>query len=251
MYPVISVVIPAYNEEDYIAEAILSVKAQNIGKPVEIIVIDNQSTDNTASIAKKMGVDVIFEERKGIQYARARGLREAKGTYLIFMDADSRMPQGLLQKTVDYFLLHPKVAGISCRLQYYDARFVDKLSLLIFNYLVVPVTHFGFRFLGKPDIFIASYIACKTQVLRNAGGIDMDFPFLGDDTRIAMQLATAGTVRHLTNIYIKTSARRLQKQGIAKTAFCYFTVFFLLHFVSLGAAKTFSHRYVYQKASGD
>ena len=245
--PAISVVIPAFNEEAVIEKAVRSVKSQEISEPVEILVINNDSTDDTASIARKAGAAVITESHKGLAYARARGVKEARGEYTVFMDADSHMPQDLLKKSLDYFAAHPDVVGLSCGLTYYDARFIDKIGIMIFNTILVPFGLFFLRLLGKPDFLIASYIICKTEALRKGGGIDMDFPFFGDDTRISMRLGTQGKVRFLTSLRVQTSARRLQKEGILATIFRYWSVFLFLHFVSVSAAKSLALSYSYKK----
>lgn len=243
---VISIIIPAYNEEAVIEKAVGSVFNQNI-EPIEVLVINNTSTDDTASVARKAGASVITEDQKGLQYARSRGLQEAKGEYIVFMDADSWMPQGLLQKSLGYFKKHPDVVGVSCAVDFYDGRLIDVIGLFVFTYIITPCTLSVLRLLNKPDFMIASFILCRKSALHAAGGIDKDFPFLGDDTRISMKLGTQGKVRFLTSLHIKTSARRLQKEGILPTIFRYFSVFLLLHFVSINSAKAFANHYIYKK----
>jgi len=82
-----SVIIPARNEQAYIASCIESVRKQS-ETPYEIIVVDNGSSDGTAEIAEDLGCRVVHEEKKGISYARNRGSQEAKGDVLYFLDAD-------------------------------------------------------------------------------------------------------------------------------------------------------------------
>lgn len=81
----VSIVFPAYNEEKYISDAI---KDFSLDVVDEIIVIDNNSTDKTAELAKKAGAKVIKEERQGYGYACQRGLREASGDLIILCEPD-------------------------------------------------------------------------------------------------------------------------------------------------------------------
>ena len=91
-FPLISIIIPAYNAERWIEECIESVRLQTYSK-IELIVIDDGSTDNTLEVARKSVVDmknakVIHTENGGVCCARNRGINEAKGDYVFFLDAD-------------------------------------------------------------------------------------------------------------------------------------------------------------------
>lgn len=98
-----SIIIPAYNEEKYLSETLNAAqKAMNaIELSGEVIVVDNNSTDKTADIAKSYGVTVVFEPFQQISRARNRGAESAKGRYLIFLDADTILPECLLKRSLD------------------------------------------------------------------------------------------------------------------------------------------------------
>ena len=81
-----SLVFPAFNEEEYIAEAISDFKKLRIID--EIVVVDNNSTDNTAKIALKKKVKVVSEKKQGYGFAIIRGLREAKGDYIFICEPE-------------------------------------------------------------------------------------------------------------------------------------------------------------------
>lgn len=98
-----SIVIPAYNEEDYLPQTLASLKEAMDAHPElsgEIVVTDNNSTDRTAEIAEESGARVIFEKHRQIARARNAGGREALGRYLIFVDGDTRVSPALLTKTL-------------------------------------------------------------------------------------------------------------------------------------------------------
>ncbi len=91
----VSVVIPAYNAARFLAETLASVFAQTLA-PAEIIVVDDGSTDDTADIARRLGVNVISRANGGISAARNTGIRAARGAYVALLDADDLwMPEKL------------------------------------------------------------------------------------------------------------------------------------------------------------
>ena len=98
--PAISVVIPAFNEAHFIAGTLRSVHNAKIGYQgqVEIIVVDNNSTDATGEIAAALGATVIFEPINQIARARNAGARAATGQYLVFLDADTKLEGDIFDK---------------------------------------------------------------------------------------------------------------------------------------------------------
>ena len=91
--PLISVIMPAWQAERYIGQAIESVLDQSCGQPFELLVIDDCSRDHTAEVVKKYLSDsrvrYLRQTRNlGVAAARNRGIREARGTYVAFLDAD-------------------------------------------------------------------------------------------------------------------------------------------------------------------
>ncbi len=84
----VSVIIPAYNAEKYLEEALESVYRQNWLGEIEIIVVDNNSTDNTLKIAKQYNCIVLSEPRRGAAFARNAGIAAASGDFIFLLDAD-------------------------------------------------------------------------------------------------------------------------------------------------------------------
>lgn len=83
----VSVIVPAYNYGKYIGETLMSIFAQSVPAH-EIIVVDDESTDNTAEIVAKYPVTYIHQKNKGLSGARNTGIRAATGTYIMSVDAD-------------------------------------------------------------------------------------------------------------------------------------------------------------------
>ena len=97
----LSVIIPAYQAEKYIAQAVDSVQAQNWVGQTQIIVIDDGSADNTAAEAEKLGLQVIRKTQGGAASARNEGLRAATGQLVLLLDADDVLTEGALAAMYD------------------------------------------------------------------------------------------------------------------------------------------------------
>lgn len=96
--PLYSIVIPAFNEEQYLPKCLDAIDraVAQLGEPVEVIVADNASTDRTADIARERGARVVRVEPKCLSMIRNRGAEAATGKYLAFIDADSVMSDNML-----------------------------------------------------------------------------------------------------------------------------------------------------------
>lgn len=106
----ISFIIPAYNAERTIAQCIESVLKQECDK--EALVIDNGSTDKTREIIGRFPVRLLIEEKKGAAAARNKGLREANGNYIAFIDSDVVLPEGWIKKALKKLESNEKIVGV-------------------------------------------------------------------------------------------------------------------------------------------
>lgn len=111
--PKVSVIIPSYNCEDYIAETIDSILNQTF-KDIELIVVDDGSTDRTQEIIASYGAPVrlITQANARVCAARNRGIREAKGEYICLMDHDDYWFPGKLARQLEEFKTHPDAGAV-------------------------------------------------------------------------------------------------------------------------------------------
>lgn len=110
--PLVSVVTPVFNGELFLAEAIESVLAQTY-RPLELIIVDDGSTDGSAAIARSFqGVRLIEQEHAGPGAARNRGVAASAGELLAFLDADDLMPPDKLELQAGYLSTHPEVGCV-------------------------------------------------------------------------------------------------------------------------------------------
>ncbi|MEI6331191.1 MAG: glycosyltransferase family A protein [Pseudanabaena sp. ELA645] len=107
--PLVSVIIPVYNREKFLAEAIDSVLAQTY-RPIEIIVIDDGSTDKSGEIARSYAeTKYIYQDNQGVSVARNIGVDAAQGEFLAFLDSDDMWLPNKLETQINYMLKHPEV----------------------------------------------------------------------------------------------------------------------------------------------
>lgn len=106
--PLISIILPVYNGEAYLAEAIESILNQKY-KPIEIIVVDDGSTDKGAEIIKRYSeLKYFFQTNKGTASARNLGIQKANSSFLAFLDQDDLWVEKKLELQVKAFMRNPE-----------------------------------------------------------------------------------------------------------------------------------------------
>lgn len=118
-FPLISVIIPVLNGERFLAAAINSVRLQHV-TPLEIIVIDDGSTDGTAALVSTLGDDIryLFQINQGPSAARNAGVRMANGEIIAFLDADDIWPANRLNLLLKRLHKEPSLEIVLGRLQF-------------------------------------------------------------------------------------------------------------------------------------
>ena len=114
----VSVIIPSYNYAAFLPQAVASVLGQRApGLDVEVIVVDDGSTDNTIEVAESLGADITFirQANAGPSAARNAGLRVASGDFVAFLDADDLFAKGLLASHLRVFEAQPELDMVICR----------------------------------------------------------------------------------------------------------------------------------------
>ncbi|MEK7070907.1 MAG: glycosyltransferase family A protein [Patescibacteria group bacterium] len=115
----ISVVIPVYNEEEYIEPCLTSLM-QQIEPPDEIIVVDNNCTDDTVQIAKQFNVKIVKEEEQGMAFSRTKGFNCARYDIIARCDADAILPPNWTQRIKLNFEKRRRIDGLIGLNTFYD-----------------------------------------------------------------------------------------------------------------------------------
>ena len=206
----ISVIIPAYNEEKYLGACLKSILKHRTSDVCEIIVVDNASTDGTVALAKQFPeVTVLSEMRKGPNFARQTGLQVCRGDLCAFFDADTIVPPGWFQKVQREFDRHPEIVCINGEYYFFDLPRISRTCIWYTYRILAHCMHFLRGYVPNAGNFVAT-----KKALLTIGGFNTSLAYLGDDTDIAKRLNTVGPSVFSNRFFVYASGRRFAKDGI-------------------------------------
>ena len=227
----LSVIIPAFNEEKLIGESIERIQT-GIGEVFEdgfkweLILVDNASTDNTASIAKELGAEVVLESIHQISRVRNAGARIATGRFLLFIDADSYPPIELL-KEVEENLTVKNLLGAGTTVDVQGGRRWSKLQMERLN-----------PFMRLFSYTWGAFILCRRDVFEEVGGFSEDL-FALEEIEFVRRLIKSGRKKglkfHMLKTALITAGRKdeLSLKAIAQLFISHSlaVIFLLLHLI--------------------
>ena len=225
----LSFAIPAYNEEAYLPACLESILAQtgDLGDSVEIIVVNNASTDRTREVAlQHPGVRVVDEPQKGLTFARQAGFAASTGELIANVDSDSRLPPGWVKRVLDEFAADPKLVGLSGPFIYYDMTPQQQLSVRVFYLIAFLVYAINRWVLRAGSMVQGGNFVLRADGLKKIGGFDTAISFYGEDTDIARRMSRVGKVKFTFKLKMYSSARRLKKEGVMTMAWRYTVNYF-------------------------
>jgi glycosyltransferase involved in cell wall biosynthesis len=231
----LSFVVPAYNEEAYLPACLESILDQTRTLPagtVEIIVVNNASTDRTRDVALSYpGVLVVDEPRKGLTFARQAGFAASTGELIANVDSDSRLTPNWVSTVLSTFAeadahirtharpLNAKpLAALSGPILYYDLTPRQRLLVHVF-YLTAWITYAINRYILRVGSMVqgGNFVTSRAALMQ-IGGFNTAISFYGEDTDIARRLNAVGEVRFTFDLKMFSSARRLKSEGILTMA---------------------------------
>lgn len=201
----ISVVIPVYNEEEYIKNCLDSLMKQE-EKPDEIIVVDNNCTDKTISIVKKYkGITVIQEKKQGITPTRNKGFDSAKYDIIARCDADSILPINWIKGIKKVFSKNDRIVGFTNSIVLYDLPIVSKSNLPSDVFYYVSKIILGFPTFVGPSMAITkkAWLKVRKEICIN----DED---VHEDIDLAIHIQKYGEIFFEPNVVAKISGRRIK-----------------------------------------
>jgi glycosyltransferase involved in cell wall biosynthesis len=203
--PLISIIVPAYNEEDFLADCLKSLCNQDFDKAkYEIVVVDNASTDKTVSIAKKFPVKLISEPKKSVVLARQAGFVKTIGSIIVSADADTTYPPNWLSRIAARFVKDKKLVALAGWIYFRDTSTWFNLSFALsqqFNAFLQKRT-------GKFPFTYAANFAFRRWALEKIGGYPKHLPELGDQQYLLQNFLKLGKVVVDKRVFCTTSARR-------------------------------------------
>ena len=199
----ISIIIPTYNEEEYLPKLLESIKSQDF-TDYEVIVADAQSDDNTREIAKDYGCVVVEGGLPGP--GRNRGAEVAQGEILLFLDSDLELTENYLSNVVEEF--ESEELGIAItQMTPLSEKKRDKYLHDLANWFMIAVENI------KPHGAGCYGIISKKELHDEVGGFDENLNF-GEDTDYIERVAEISEFKVLRNARIGVSTRRLEEEGL-------------------------------------
>jgi glycosyltransferase involved in cell wall biosynthesis len=214
-----SVVIPCYNEAGYVGEAIRSLQRQDFAGAYEIVVVDNNCTDDTARIARDLGVRVVTEVAPGVCNAREAGTVASRGEIVISADADTTYAPDWLSKIDRGFRSGDDVVLVVGPCRYSDGPRWGRL----FARSLFGAVHGVYRATGRTFYVTATNIAFRRD---RWTGYDVHLTQGGDELDLLRRMRHQGRVVYDHTNPTFTSGRRFTRGFFYNVVVCLF-VFYL------------------------
>lgn len=221
--PRFSVVVPAYNEAEFLGSCLDSLLEQDFQGPYEIIVVDNNSTDGTADVARSRGVTVVHESKAGVCSARQCGTAAANGEIVVSTDADTVFSCSWLSRIDRVFRENPARVAVAGPCRFVDPPWWGRA----YTWVLFTVVSLIARMTGRILYVTATNIAFRKS---EWSGYDTDATQGGDELDLLRRLRSRGPCAFDLSNPTFTSSRRLQR-GLA-----YNVVVTCLYYYFLGYA---------------
>jgi len=233
--PEISIIIPAWNEENNIFRTLSSISANKTDKKVELIVVNNNSTDKTQKILDQLGIKSLFQPQQGITFARQMGLENAKGKYHLCADSDTFYPPKWIDTMVKPLAYSEKIVGVYARYAFIPEQEKERFFFWIYERLAgiiirlrksksEHINFLGFNMGFKTAVGLANggFKVKNVRKFDNVLGSD-DYVDESEDGRMAVNLMKSGELHLITDkkARVFTSSRRLLAEGGILKAFNY------------------------------
>jgi len=237
----LSFVIPAYNEEDLIGKCLDSILKQAADRPddIEIIVVNNTSTDRTREVASSFpGVIIVNESKKGLVNARRAGFLASSGDFIANIDADTMLTPGWIDKVLKAFADNQNLVALSGPHIFHDLSRAFNLWVRLF-YGVAFASYLMNRFVFQVGSMLqGGNFVIKRSALQKIGGYNLEFDFWGEESDLARRLHPIGDVKFTFNLPIYASGRRIAAEGKLTTAWRYGVNYFWTIFFKKPFTKT-------------
>jgi glycosyltransferase involved in cell wall biosynthesis len=214
--PEVSVVIPAYNEEKDILRTLQSISGNVTGRSVEIIVVNNNSKDNTEALVRATGVRCVNEYVQGITAARNAGLAAARGRYILNADADTLYPKDWIELMVKPLAENEKICLTYGRFSFIPTGQTGRSTYFFYEHLADGLRWYNRRFKEE-----AVNVYGFNSAYRREQGLQVDGynhpKGANEDGYLALKLREKGfgKLHYITNIdaLVWTTDRRIQMDG--------------------------------------
>lgn len=225
--PEVSIVIPAWNEENNIFKTLSSLASNNTSRNIEIIVINNNSSDSTQHVLDALQVKTFFQEEQGISHARQLGLVKANGKFHLCADSDTFYPPTWIDAMISPLDAPNGCIGVYGRYSFIPAPGASRLALTLYEAITgalirlrrykrehLNVLGFNMGFVTACGIENGGFEVNDVRMFDNAKG-SHQFVEESEDGRMALNLKKAGRLCLIESneARVYTSSRRLVAEG--------------------------------------
>lgn len=211
----ISVIVPAYNEENYLGVCLASLKKQNFKGDYEIIVVDNNSSDKTSQVARDAGVRVVFESKKGVGSARQAGAVASLGDIIAYTDADTIVPENWLSRIAMEFEKDKNLAAFGGLYTLSSGPILIRVGFI----LLARIYWYLDKLLSGRWYLAGANFAVRKEFFLKVGGFNINLK-IGEEPDLSQRIKEFGKVNFDTYFLVKTSGRAY-KYGLISWFFRY------------------------------
>ncbi|WP_421726041.1 glycosyltransferase [Bauldia sp.] len=234
-------VVPAYNEEALIGRCLESIlrETEDRTDDVDIVVVDNASTDRTGAIARSYPrVRVIEEPDKGLVKARHAGYRATDAPLIANVDSDCSLTPGWVDTVFDAFDADDDLAALSGPFIYDDLGRFGRGLTRVWYAIGYAIYRIDTRVFGLGGMLQGGNFVVRRSAMEQIGGFDTSIEFYGEDSDVAYRISKVGRVKWTFKLPAYSSARRLKGEGFIATGFRYTVNHFAIHFGRGPVTKT-------------
>lgn len=189
--PLISIVIPAYNEEENILKTLLSLSKTSTEHALEVIVVNNNSNDKTEELINVCGVKCVNETKQGITVARNAGLSVAKGKYIMNADADTIYPINWIDDMITPLITSNDIALTYGRFSFLPTEKTSRILYFFYEYLSDFNRYINRSFKEEALNVYGFNSACRREQCLSVGGFTHPVG-TNEDGWLAIKLRKAG-----------------------------------------------------------
>ena len=242
----ISVIIVNYNVKHFLEQCLYSVQKALLGVVSEVVVIDNNSTDNSLSYLQPRfpGIEFIRNsENLGFAKACNQGLARAKGEFVLFLNPDTILPENCIKKCIAFLQQHPDAGALGVRMLDGRGKFLKEskrsfpspltslyklfgLAKLFPRSRTFSRYHLGFLDENQNhevDVLAGAFIMARTSIMKSTGGFDETFFMYGEDVDLSYRIQKAG---HKNYYFAETCIIHFKGESTRKASMNYVRMFY-------------------------
>jgi glycosyltransferase involved in cell wall biosynthesis len=227
LHPVLSVIVPAYNEERHLTACLSSILNQDLDLPYEVILVDGPSDDGTPDIAERFPVRLIRLEQRGIGAAWKAGAECSRSELLAFTEADTVVPVHWLSTIHRMMKENPQAVGMVGSFAL-EGKHPAVNALAGTSIYLTDKLH---EFLTGTVAFRGKNFAIRSHPLADSGGFDAQVEAYGD-VELSMRVKKLGRILYVPSLVVQTSSREFE--GLKRIAGFLRRAFTALYLINVG-----------------